>query len=93
MPGGDRTGPLGLGPMTGGRRGWCSGAGAPGYGAGFCAGRGFGRFWGGLCHPFRGVLGEEPPDEATFLKRKIADMEGSLAAMKERLGSLGKDQE
>lgn len=93
MPGGDRTGPLGLGPRTGGRRGWCSGAGGPGYGGGYGRGGGFGRFWGGLCHPFRGVLGEESPDEATLLKRQIADMEGTLAAMKSRLGSLKKDEE
>jgi len=33
MPGGDRTGPLGFGPMTGRGAGWCAGAGyvAPGY--------------------------------------------------------------
>jgi hypothetical protein len=31
MPGGDRTGPLGLGPMTGRRAGLCSGYPFPGY--------------------------------------------------------------
>jgi len=29
MPGFDRTGPLGQGPMTGRRRGWCPGGSAP----------------------------------------------------------------
>jgi len=57
MPGGDRTGPAGLGPMTGRRAGYCAGYQAPGYvnpwprfgrGIGFGRGRGFwGRgFWG-----------------------------------------------
>jgi len=92
MPGGNRTGPHGLGPRTGGRKGRCSGGGGPGYGAGHGRGGGFGRFWGGLCHPFRGGLGEEVPDEATLLKQRIADMEGTLAAMKSCLGSLKKDE-
>ena len=54
MPGGDRTGPLGHGPMTGRGLGYCSGTNRPGYttpryGRGFSRGRGrgFGRgFWG-----------------------------------------------
>jgi hypothetical protein len=49
MPGGDRTGPLGQGPMTGRRAGLCAGFDRPGYASpwprgGF--GRGFGRGWG-----------------------------------------------
>lgn len=49
MPGGDRTGPLGWGPGTGRRAGYCAGYDAPGFvsGGGF-RGRaaGFGRgFW------------------------------------------------
>lgn len=51
MPGGDRTGPRGMGPMTGRGMGYCAGAGtpdyvnpAPGYGRGFGRGRGW---WGG----------------------------------------------
>ncbi len=49
MPGGDRTGPMGMGPMTGRAAGYCAGYGAPGYmnpmpGRGFY-GRGGG--WGG----------------------------------------------
>ncbi|MDK2897362.1 MAG: hypothetical protein PWP04_1482 [Candidatus Atribacteria bacterium] len=48
MPGGDRTGPLGLGPMTGRAAGYCAGYSMPGYmnpipGRG---GLGFGRGWG-----------------------------------------------
>lgn len=51
MPGGDRTGPLGLGPRTGRAAGYCSGYRVPGYANnrfgrffGFGRGRGFG--WG-----------------------------------------------
>lgn len=55
MPGGDRTGPMGLGPMTGRAGGYCAGFGMPGYmnpapgrGMGYGRGRGFrGRGFGG----------------------------------------------
>jgi len=52
MPGVDRSGPMGAGPMTGGRRGLCGRAGVPvepvygrgyGYGRGMGFRRGFGR--------------------------------------------------
>ena len=59
MPGGDRTGPLGMGPMTGRSAGYCAGYNVPGYmnpyggrGMGLRRGRfygrggGFGRGWG-----------------------------------------------
>ena len=56
MPGGDRTGPEGRGPMTGRRLGYCTGYQIPGYenpryglgrGFGRGLGRGFGRgYWG-----------------------------------------------
>jgi len=49
MPGGDRTGPAGMGPMTGRAAGYCAGYSAPGYtnpiaarGRRFGYGRGFG---------------------------------------------------
>jgi hypothetical protein len=41
MPAGDRTGPLGMGPMTGRGAGYCAGFSAPGY-----ASAGGGRGWG-----------------------------------------------
>ena len=44
MPGGDGTGPSGLGPMTGRRAGYCAGYSVPGYAnPGFGRGLGFGR--------------------------------------------------
>jgi len=42
MPGGDRTGPMGQGPMTGWGRGMCSGGNAKGSGLGAGQGRGRG---------------------------------------------------
>ncbi len=42
MPGGDRTGPGGMGPMTGRGAGFCAGNSAPGF-----ANQGFGRFFPG----------------------------------------------
>ncbi len=45
MPGGNGTGPMGQGPMTGRGAGYCAGFGMPGYAnAGF--GRGYGRGFG-----------------------------------------------
>jgi len=59
MPGGDRTGPMGMGPMTGRAAGYCGGFGAPGYvNAGPGWGRGFGRGWGrGYGRPMAGGPG------------------------------------
>ncbi len=50
MPGGDRTGPMGMGPMTGRGAGYCAGGRAPGFvtralGGFFGRGRGGGRGW------------------------------------------------
>ena len=55
MPGGDRTGPVGMGPMTGRAAGLCAGNSVPGYANpvgrrgffGFGRGRGFGMRGGG----------------------------------------------
>ena len=47
MPLGDRTGPAGMGPMTGRGAGYCAGYSVPGYmNPGFGWGGGFGRGWG-----------------------------------------------
>lgn len=53
MPGGDRTGLRGMGPMTGRQSGYCAGYAVPGYARsipgrgwfGYGRGRGFGRGW------------------------------------------------
>lgn len=53
MPGGDGTGPAGMGPMTGRGTGYCAGSSAPTF-ANPAFGRGFGR---GLGFGFRGGRG------------------------------------
>ena len=45
MPRGDRTGPEGMGPMTGRAAGYCAGCGAPGFMTP-APGRGLGMAWG-----------------------------------------------
>jgi len=50
MPGGDGTGPMGMGPMTGRAAGYCAGSNMPGYmnpipGRGFWNRGGWGRGW------------------------------------------------
>ncbi|MBN1438875.1 MAG: DUF5320 domain-containing protein [Anaerolineales bacterium] len=45
MPAGDRTGPRGMGPMTGRGAGYCAGYGTPGY-TNPMPGRGYGMGWG-----------------------------------------------
>ena len=59
MPRGDRTGPAGMGPMTGRAAGYCAGYSAPGY-MNPVPGYGFGRGWGrefGRGVGFRGIRG------------------------------------
>jgi hypothetical protein len=56
MPGFDRTGPFGAGPMTGGARGFCNPA-TTGYRSSFYGGMGFGRGMG-LGRGFRGGMGQ-----------------------------------
>ncbi len=47
MPGGDGTGPLGFGPLTGRAAGYCAGYSVPGYANPYPrGGRGLGRAWG-----------------------------------------------
>ena len=46
MPGGDRTGPMGMGPMTGRAAGYCAGVAVPGF-MSAPGGRGFGGRGGG----------------------------------------------
>lgn len=65
MPGFDRTGPLGSGPMTGGRRGYCNPATArsiPIYGGGYAYGHGPGLRRGFRCGYRPGMVhGIGPP--------------------------------
>lgn len=47
MPGGDGTGPMGMGPMTGRGAGYCAGFAGPGFASRFFGGGFFGRGRGG----------------------------------------------
>ena len=91
MPGGDRTGPRGLGPRTGRSLGYCAGYDAPGsfYGPGFGyglgrgrgigwnygRGRGYGRGWG-----YRGIL---YPPPSPFISRVPLEPGDNLTVLKE----------
>jgi hypothetical protein len=75
MPRGDRTGPMGSGPMTGRAMGFCSGSTGPGFmspGPGYGFGRGFGRGFGfgrggGWRHPgFGRFWGYPYPQETPY---------------------------
>lgn len=95
MPGGDRTGPLGQGAMTGGGRGRCADAGSTytnpftgrffgrgfgfGRGRGFCMGRGIGI---GSGFPYT------TQNEAEMLTQEAQHLEASLKEIKKRLVQL-----
>ena len=94
MPGFDGTGPRGLGPMTGGGRGFCSPWGiraVPGsyypHGVGYP-------------HPYYGVYRPEPPaprmsreQELEFLKTEAQNLRDELKELEARIGQLSKKEE
>lgn len=103
MPGFDGTGPRGMGPMTGGGRGFCA---APSYAIGysrpFFGGRGFfgrggGRGWGnqyyatGLPRWQRWAAWGAPvsaEDEKQALKREADFLRSRMQILEERLAAL-----
>jgi len=103
MPLGDRTGPAGLGPMTGRGAGYCAGYSVPGY-MNPVPGRGggFGRSWGrgfGLRrsgYPYGVSYGYGIPyperisseQEADMLKQQAEAVESELEAIKKRMKEL-----
>jgi hypothetical protein len=103
MPGGDGTGPVGQGPMTGRAVGYCAGYGMPGYlsfgpGRGFW-GQGWGRGRGGGRGRGRwnwrlpgGAVGGAVPltveQEAQTLKAQAAHLEDSLNGIRRRIAEL-----
>ena len=103
MPRGDKTGPVGMGPGTGRRMGYCAGYHVPGAfnragfgmrGGGFGMGRGGGRgfrnrfFASGV--PFNNI--EPNPDwEMTSLKAQAEMLKNELQAIENRLNSLNKE--
>ena len=104
MPGFDGTGPRGMGPMTGGGRGFCSpwriGAALRGYGVPPRAGYGYPHYgWGGASYPFYGVPASAPgtipftpqmtrEQELDFLKNQAQAMRGQLEQIDVRMRDL-----
>ncbi len=105
MPGGDRTGPMGAGPMTGRRAGYCAGYSVPGYAnpypyGGFGGrGRGYRRRyfrWGMGGYPgydpyMQGYEPIVPVDEKEYLTKQAEALEKELKDIKNRLSSLEKE--
>lgn len=106
MPGFDRSGPMGAGPMTGGRRGLCGGAygrsGTIGYGYGrgleLRRGHGRGRCFGYAgCggYPAQRAFGPAYPvssaDELAMLQAEANAMKASLESVQNRIAELEKE--
>jgi len=100
MPGGDGTGPMGYGPMTGRAAGYCAGFPVPGYmnaarGAGFGRGMGFrgrGRGWGRPAVPYGPAMmpTETPEQELEGLKQQAELLQNSLNQINSRIDQLQK---
>ncbi|BDD88501.1 DUF5320 domain-containing protein [Desulfofustis limnaeus] len=102
MPGFDKTGPMGVGPMTGGGLGRCTGVEVPSgvFGRGMGRGRGCGRGWafstGSGRGRGRGYAAGYPPampnvsaeQEVDFLKTEAQRLEQQLQRINDRLGNL-----
>ncbi|OQX52875.1 MAG: hypothetical protein B5M48_04475 [Candidatus Omnitrophica bacterium 4484_213] len=101
MPGGNGTGPLGMGPMTGRAAGYCAGYPTPGcanpipardYGLGlgraWGRGRGFGRGfgWYGVPYPYASNLA--PQEELNILRGQAKAMEEGIKAVNRRIAEL-----
>src|SRR6056297_888783 len=85
MPRGDRTGPNGMGPMTGRAFGFCAGNNAPGYAS--APGPGRGMAWGGgrgYAGFGRGMAWNRPEAPAAPENRK-AVLEDEMSALEERM--------
>jgi hypothetical protein len=102
MPGGNGTGPLGIGGHSGRGAGFCAGFEMPGYmnpGAGFGCGfnRGSGRGFGRLCRtvgswwPGGAYQGLTAGVESEMLEDRIRYMEQDLDKSKKRLAELQKE--
>ena len=104
MPGGNRTGPAGMGPMTGRGAGVCAGARMPGFanagggrcffgrGRGMGCGRGFGCGFGWVGAGNAGAYPVAQPltndQELEGLKGQAEYLEGSLKQIMERIDEL-----
>lgn len=95
MPGGDGTGPMGYGPMSGRAAGYCAGFPVPGYtnsgrggfvgrGGGF---RGRGRGWARMPMPIGPAImpTETPEQELDGLKQQAELLQSSLNQINSRI--------
>jgi len=101
MPGGDGTGPAGMGPMTGGGRGFCGTGNSPRrfFGLGRGQGRGGGgRGWRNRFHAtgLTGWQGGDPygssvanrEEQILMLKEEAGALEGQLDGLRKRISEL-----
>ena len=101
MPRGDRTGPAGMGPLTGRAVGYCAGRNSPGFmnpyggrlGAGFRRGRGVPYpAWGS---PYDDAYPYAPPysaeQEKEALRGQVKFFEEQLETLRERIDELEAD--
>jgi len=98
MPGFDGTGPRGMGPMTGGGRGFCSPWGVGRYAAGLgrgggYGGRGLGAWRGdaGAWGPYAGpqyMAEPVPPAGLDDLRAQIRGLQDQLGEIQRRIGEL-----
>ncbi|MCB2216186.1 DUF5320 family protein [Desulfofustis glycolicus] len=91
MPGFDRTGPMGGGPMTGGGFGRCAGGDRAGmyYGCGFGRGRGFGRGFGrNVPVAVPGARMAAPEDELEYLTSEAQRLEQHLQTINRQIEDL-----
>ncbi len=89
MPGFDGTGPGGMGPMTGGGRGFCSpwGVRSAGYAYGNYASRPYGYYRYGYGAYSPQVSAKQ---ELEFLKDQASALRGQLSTIESRIEELGK---
>ena len=99
MPGGDRTGPMGLGPFTGRGAGYCAGqvnpaSVTPGWSRPFARGPGRGSGW---CRSFygtniRGPMADKQTDIG-ILRVQAQELERVLKQINQRLTELEEDKQ
>ncbi len=102
MPGGNGTGPAGMGQMTGRAAGFCAGFSAPGYmnpasGRGYfgrgrgCWGRGGGRGWARAGYGFPAQVAPTAKEELEGLKQQAEFLQSSLSQISERIEQFEKE--
>jgi hypothetical protein len=97
MPGGNGTGPMGMGPMTGWGRGGCARPAGGGRNAGAWGGRGWrNRFYAsgfpGWQRTYANQPGIDRKEESALLKEQAEYLSGELDAIRSRITALEQEQ-